>query len=665
MRLLLAAFTLAACARLQPRPALAPGAPPAELARARDVALDAELTRPGTERAALAVARIGKSADQDAVLAGLSAALSRGDCAAAGWLAFALEKVAVRGTVVVPSPSVGACEVPGLARAAALLKGPEALSEIAELVRSGSPAVAEAAALGLGVRAREPGQVDVVKAATAGALAEALTRKEDAVRAAAAYGLTKLGAPQTRTALLAALGDKFAPVRAGAARALGEIPGGAPGPLLARLADPDWRVRVEAARALASLAKRGDVSATQLAVAAASAIDASADGRGQSAHAAVALADAMTELPPAAALPHLERLVAAAHPNGTPGVAVACAFARARDIAAGAVKKTPGCGGAVDPPFRASLRVAEVLGKLAERGAAGLAPLFDALLGDADARVRAAAVGALAGAKSVDALPLLQRALADADPFVVGAAADALGERPDVEKAAAGPALVAALARFSAARALPAGRPEADALASILAAPLPPSAVSGVTALFPLRALQLDRAARAALAALKAPEPASPAPALERPDLPPLAARALVLHTTRGDVRVALASGPMEAPLASQNFAALAARHYFDGLAFHRVVPDFVVQGGDPRGDGSGGPGYDVPDELTPARFVRGAVGVALSGPDTGGSQLFVCHSDQPHLDGRYPLLGHVESGMDVVDELQIGDAIKSVDLVP
>ena len=86
----------------------------------------------------------------------------------------------------------------------------------------------------------------------------------------------------------------------------------------------------------------------------------------------------------------------------------------------------------------------------------------------------------------------------------------------------------------------------------------------------------------------------------------------------------------------------LADRHFFDGGTWHRVVPNFVIQDGDPRGDGWGGPGFALRDENNRRRYGRGTVGMALSGPDTGGSQFFITHSPQPHLDGTYPVIGEV-----------------------
>ena len=116
-----------------------------------------------------------------------------------------------------------------------------------------------------------------------------------------------------------------------------------------------------------------------------------------------------------------------------------------------------------------------------------------------------------------------------------------------------------------------------------------------------------------------------------------------------------------EAPLTVYNVSSLAARGYFDGQHFHRVVPNFVAQGGDPRGDGSGGPGYAIRDELNRRRYARGTLGMALSGPNTGGSQFFVTHSPQPHLDGGYTVFGQLLSGGDVLDRIIQGDRIVRV----
>ena len=146
------------------------------------------------------------------------------------------------------------------------------------------------------------------------------------------------------------------------------------------------------------------------------------------------------------------------------------------------------------------------------------------------------------------------------------------------------------------------------------------------------------------------------------------------LHTTAGDIRIELL--PNHAPKTVANFVGLAkgtttwsdprtgaerTEPFYDGLIFHRVVPDFVIQGGDPRGDGFGGPGYDIRDEINPLRYRRGVAGMALAGPDTGGSQFFITHSPQPHLDGAYTVFGEVVSGRDVVERILPGDRIVRV----
>ncbi len=117
----------------------------------------------------------------------------------------------------------------------------------------------------------------------------------------------------------------------------------------------------------------------------------------------------------------------------------------------------------------------------------------------------------------------------------------------------------------------------------------------------------------------------------------------------------------LDAPLTADNFMTLARNGFFDGDAVHRVVPDFVVQGGDPRGDGEGGPGYTIRDEINQRPYLRGTVGMALDWKDTGGSQFFITHSPQPHLDARYTVFGQVVAGMDVVDRIAPWDVIRSV----
>ena len=132
-----------------------------------------------------------------------------------------------------------------------------------------------------------------------------------------------------------------------------------------------------------------------------------------------------------------------------------------------------------------------------------------------------------------------------------------------------------------------------------------------------------------------------------------------VVSTTKGSFTIELMPG--EATLNVDNFVQLAKRGYFNSLTLHRVVPNFVVQDGDPRGDGNGGPGYQIRCEINEVPYDRAAVGMALSGKDTGGSQWFVTHSPQPHLDGGYTVFGRVVAGMEIVDRMVRGDVIRSI----
>jgi cyclophilin family peptidyl-prolyl cis-trans isomerase len=132
------------------------------------------------------------------------------------------------------------------------------------------------------------------------------------------------------------------------------------------------------------------------------------------------------------------------------------------------------------------------------------------------------------------------------------------------------------------------------------------------------------------------------------------------IRTARGPIELELFGE--DAPITAWNFLSLARSGYYRNTRFHRVVPNFVAQDGDPRDDGNGGPGYAIRDEMNQHRYERGAVGMALSGPDTGGSQYFITHSPQPHLDGHYTVFGKVIGGYDVLDRIVQGDPITRID---
>lgn len=305
-------------------------------------------------------------------------------------------------------------------------------------------------------------------------------------------------------------------------------------------------------------------------------------------------------------------------------------------------------------------RAAEAAGVL---GLPSAAPVLQRLAADPSARVRAAAVGAWLAADP-QAAEVATRALADADVGVRATALGWLGEHPVAPVSALEPALVSALASGS----------EEVGLAAIEAltarAKAEPLERGGIVALIERAAAAgpyvLRRAAGVSLGELERPVPALAPVAADRGLQAYREAiqhtrkpRIVALRTPRGSITVELACP--EAPLTCLNFLQLAAQGYFDGLTFHRVVPDFVIQGGDPRGDGIGGPGYSIRDEINLLRYDRGMLGMALAGPDTGGSQFFFTLAPQPHLDGGYTIFGRVIGGEEVLDKIRLGDKMEKV----
>ena len=135
----------------------------------------------------------------------------------------------------------------------------------------------------------------------------------------------------------------------------------------------------------------------------------------------------------------------------------------------------------------------------------------------------------------------------------------------------------------------------------------------------------------------------------------------VTMETERGTIELELY--PQHAPQTVNNFVFLAGEGFYDGLTFHRVIPNFMIQGGDPTGTGRGGPGYRFADELqgNPLTHGTGALSMANAGPNTNGSQFFVTHAPQPHLDGRHTVFGQVVQGQEVVDSIQQGDRMISV----
>jgi cyclophilin family peptidyl-prolyl cis-trans isomerase len=128
-----------------------------------------------------------------------------------------------------------------------------------------------------------------------------------------------------------------------------------------------------------------------------------------------------------------------------------------------------------------------------------------------------------------------------------------------------------------------------------------------------------------------------------------------VMHTNHGDIEVELFDD--DAPKTVENFVKLARDGFYDGVIFHRVIPDFMIQGGDPTGTGRGGPGYTFEDEFNEHKIVRGALAMANAGPNTNGSQFFIVTTDAaPWLDGKHTVFGHVVDGIEVVDKIEASD---------
>ena len=138
----------------------------------------------------------------------------------------------------------------------------------------------------------------------------------------------------------------------------------------------------------------------------------------------------------------------------------------------------------------------------------------------------------------------------------------------------------------------------------------------------------------------------------------------IVLKTSQGDIEATLFAS--KTPMTVANYLNLAKRGYYDGITFHRVIPQFMIQGGDPTGTGRGGPGYRFADEFHPAlkHSKSGIFSMANAGPGTNGSQFFITHVSTPHLDGRHSVFGEVTKGQDVVNKIEKGDTIKSIEVV-
>jgi cyclophilin family peptidyl-prolyl cis-trans isomerase/HEAT repeat protein len=314
----------------------------------------------------------------------------------------------------------------------------------------------------------------------------------------------------------------------------------------------------------------------------------------------------------------------------------------------------------VDPQWHVRAALASVLATLPAESAL---PRLRAMVDDSDQRVQPAVIAALAALNAPDAAALVTSRLQHDDPTVRIAAANAVAKLKLPNGAAllanayraakndttyvARAAALGALAEFGAAEAVPVLQ---EALAD-------PDWAVRIRAAALLQKLDASTDAAAAIrpAPLRHPVSAYDATALTSP---PVSTQAYI-ETDRGMIQLELAV--LDAPLTVDNFISLARSGFYDGVPIHRVVPDFVIQAGDPRGDGEGGPGYTIRDELNQRSYERGTVGMALDWEDTGGSQFFITHSPQPHLDARYTVFGRVLAGMEIVDQIEPWDVIRRV----
>jgi cyclophilin family peptidyl-prolyl cis-trans isomerase/HEAT repeat protein len=561
-----------------------------------------------------------------------------------------------RALALLRSPGTGATEA---ATALAMIGGPEASRAFDELLTQSMSGLESGVAPAIAVRA-------VGEAWRLGAAAPVATLRQLAgleapeVRRRAIYSLARLRAPDAGGVLLNATNDTDVRIRAVAVRALtaafadsANLGRAAVAQVVSRLADDeDAGVRIQA---LGALATYGDPELTG------SALDHLGDPDVNVRVQAVAALGRLGGTGARAGLLEAERdRVFAIRREALLGLS--------RLDRATAIRRAAAWITDSDWQLRAS--GASALGVLS--GDTAIAWL-ERLLGDADGRVAAAALTALSRADSSWTRELAPELLSHLDPVVRALAANAVRDAPSPTDIAA---LVEAYARAQRDPMPDARIATVEALGAVAA--LGPSPAYTVEDRFLSRFPTCDdylvrRAAERHLGvAARRWGPAYPTatgrdiddyraiarslllPAERNGTLP-----SLLLDTERGAVVIALYAA--DAPMTVNALLELVDRGYFDGTSWHRVVPDFVVQGGDPRGDGWGGPGFAQRDEVNRRRYETGTVGMALSGPDTGGSQFFIALASQPHLDGTYTVFGVVQEGMEVLRRTTQGDRIRTV----
>ncbi|MBI4423621.1 MAG: peptidylprolyl isomerase [Elusimicrobia bacterium] len=554
--------------------------------------------------------------------------------------AFALGQLWIDDPTAAP-PEAVADLVPAMAdasskvRAAAVeamskLGAPDAELGIARLLADWSPAVRRESATGL-FRLRFLERIDRYADETVKALADAFVDPDPDTRWRAVQAFTRWPEPGAAAALRGAVGDESATVRLFALRALAQLEAAAPAEAAQEaLSDADARVRVEALGVLRA-AKRSDLVGERVL----------AD---PSPHARAAAADALAGPRGDAGL--LDKLLA----DPLPFVHGQAAVALARRDGDAAQERLAGLASAESWWTRA--KVCEAAAFLPKRGR----ELLEGCLKDKDVRVQAAGLSALAERPGAEIDTIVASALADPkSPLELrGTAASAAAKRKTAELL---PSLRKAYDHSQGREWVEVRESIAEAAAALAGSGAKAPGLSEFRELL-LRDPAWSVRSKAAKSLGQEEPPRTPegrtaSPFLEKELGPePL----VTLETEKGDVLIELI--PENAASHAGSFVHLARSGFYDGLPFHRVVSNFVVQGGDPRGSGWGDPGYSLRDEITPLKFMRGTVGMAKAGRDTGGSQLFIMLAPAPHLDGRYTAFGRVAAGMGVVDKLLPGDRI-------
>ena len=461
-----------------------------------------------------------------------------------------------------------------------------------------------------------------------------------------AYALQRAGDPRAAPALMALLNTPGRFTAAFAVKGLGTSKATQASPVLRQIVEQRTRPAPIVIQALRSLTAIRDASAVPILVKIIA--DASADPtlRLEAANAFGALVTAE----------HVELLLDLVS-NSVPAIRAAALQALARVDPATFLTALASLD--ADREWTVRVAMANALGTLPS---AQSLPRLTVMLQDPDQKVIPAVLAALASSKATGVERILLDRLGSSDLSVQMAAANALA---DLKIAAAAQPLADAYRRAATEDSYTARAAALGALARLdpaAAQPVLMEALKDRDWAVRVRALTLlkeqkvtaqDAATRPATAGRTVTDPQWQALVN-----PPYSPRAFI-DTDKGTIELELAV--IDAPLTVANFIALARKGFFRNNAIHRLVPDFVVQAGDPRGDGEGGPGYSIRDELNELPYLRGTVGMALDWEDTGGSQFFITHSPQPHLDARYTVFGRVVNGMDVVDRLVQWDVIRDV----